>query len=77
MPKINGLDVQSILFQAGAVEVSWLPEDTEDDSGILEIRTWAIPLVPELEVELNDLLDSVYQLIDQAGALRRRARAKS
>lgn len=67
----NGVSIQSIMFGATTIEVSYFEErDTDRDTGIQEIRTVMVPtsLVAD---ELGELAEDLEQLLNRVGVLRR------
>jgi hypothetical protein len=65
------IDVQSVVFGQGGLEVSYVETfETDATTGIQEIRSVAVPahLIPD---QLADLLDSLDQVLREVAVVRR------
>lgn len=75
MTRINGVDIQSVAFAPGQVEITYAEErDGDSPTGIMEIRTLVVP-VAMVEEATSDVLDSIQHLVDAALIAKRNPRA--
>lgn len=75
MAVINGVDIQTIAFGNGQVEITYAEErDTDSPSGIIEYRTLVVPH-GVIDGALAELLDSCREVLDTALIAKRNPKA--
>ena len=71
---INGIKIHSVVFSGNVMEISYMEERDTSEAGIAMIRTLAVP-AELVHDEAEDLLDSIYQVINKAEVVRRNPQA--
>lgn len=67
----SGIDVQSVAFGQGGVEITYAhPVDSDQETGIQEFKSLVVPL-HHVGQEADEVLDSIDQLLKAINVVRR------
>lgn len=71
MTVLEGVDIQSVVFAPGQIEISYTEQrDVNPSTGILEVRTLVVP-TEKVEEAYREAVEVLQQLVDAALLARR------